>query len=115
MARSPNVQLSLHAVQDLQQFTKQGQLVITDAQFIAAQANRNTPASLVDTSEVRIIVGYLPTRQLREEASQPQVYAILFYTDRLDRFLPSFYNWVQYHFHLAYYYGEGKELWVRNP
>jgi 4-amino-4-deoxy-L-arabinose transferase-like glycosyltransferase len=115
IARSPNVQLNMHVVQDLQRFTKQDQLVITDTQFIAAQANRNTPASLVDTSDVRIIVGYVTTRQLRKEASQPQVHAILFYTDRLDRFLPSFYNWVRRHFHRAYYYGRGKELWVRNP
>lgn len=114
MSQSPNVQLDMLVVQDLQRSTKQGQLVITDAQFIAAQANRNTPASLVDTSSVRIIVGYLPTRQLRMEASQPQVHAILFYTNRLDRFLPSFYNWVRHHFHLAYHYGKGMELWVKN-
>jgi 4-amino-4-deoxy-L-arabinose transferase-like glycosyltransferase len=113
-AHSQNVQLNMHVAQDLQRFTKQDQLVITDAQFIAAQANRNTPASLVDTSDVRIIAGYVTPRQLRKEASQPQVHAILFYTNRLDRFLPSFYNWVRLHFHCADYYGAGKELWIRN-
>jgi 4-amino-4-deoxy-L-arabinose transferase-like glycosyltransferase len=115
MAHSPYVQRSMQIMQDLQRVTKQDQLVITDAQFIAAQANRSTPASLVDTSLVRIFTGYVTTEQLIEDASQPQVHAILFYTNRLDIFLPAFDNWVQHHFHLAYTYGKGEELWVKNP
>jgi 4-amino-4-deoxy-L-arabinose transferase-like glycosyltransferase len=115
MAYSPQVQFNMQFVQYLQQVTKRDQLVITDAQFIAAQANRSTPASLVDTSFVRIIAGNVTTEQLKKEASQPQVHAILFYTDRLDRFLPAFDNWVQHHFHLAYTYGKEEELWVKNP
>jgi len=101
-------------IHDLQRFAKQDQLVITDAQFIAAQAGRSTPASLVDTSDVRIFTGYVTTQQLIKEASQPQVQVVLFYTDRLDMMLPSFYNWVRQHFHLVYHYGSGQELWVRN-
>ena len=103
----------MYVAQDLQRVTKQDQLVITDAQFIAAEAGRSTPASLVDTSAVRILTGNVTMQQLRVVASQPQVHAILFFTDRLDRMPPSFHNWVQQHFHLAYYYGKGKELWVK--
>jgi len=114
-AHSQSTQPNIHVIHDLQRFTKQDQLVITDAQFIAAQAGRSTPASLVDTSDVRIFTNYVTTQQLIEEASQPQVQVVLFYTDRLDMMLPSFYNWVSQHFHLAYRYGSGEELWVKNP
>jgi hypothetical protein len=103
----------MHVVQDLQRFTKHGQLVITDAQFITAQADRNTPASLVDTSNVRIFTGYVTTQQLIEAALQPQVKAVLFYQDRLDLMQPSFYNWVCQHFYLARHYATHKELWVK--
>jgi len=112
-AHAYSKQSNMQITQDLQRVTKQDQLVITDAQFIAAQADRSTPASLVDTSNVRILTGYVTTQQLIEEASQPQVHAILFYKDRLDLTGQSFYNWVQQHFHLAYHYGNKKELWVK--
>ena len=99
---------------DLQHLVRSDQLVITDAQFIAALADRNTPTSLVDTSNVRIAAGYLTTQQLIEEAMQPRVHAILFYTNRLEKETdPSFYDWVTQHFQLADHYGEGKELWVK--
>lgn len=113
-AHSKSTQSNMHIAQDLQRVTKQDQLVITDAQFIAAQAGRNTPASLVDTSNVRIFTGYVTTQQLIEAASQPQVQAVLFYSDRLDLMQPSFYNWVQQHFHLANHYDTQKELWRKN-
>lgn len=99
---------------DLQHLVRPDQLVITDAQFIAALADRNTPTSLVDTSNVRIIAGYLTTQQLIEEAVQPRVHAILFYTNRLEKETdPSFYDWVTQHFQLVAHYGKGKELWVK--
>jgi hypothetical protein len=112
-AHSYAVQANISIAQNLQQATKPDQLVITDAQFIAAEAGRSTPASLVDTSSVRILTDDVTVQQLRVAASQPQVRAILFYTNRLDKLPSSFHNWVQQHFHLAYYYGKGKELWVK--
>lgn len=113
-AHSQATQSTLHIAQDVQRVTKPDQLVITDAQFIVALADRNTPASLVDTSNVRIFTGYVTTQQLIEAALQPQVRAVLFYNDRLDLMQPSFYNWVQQHFHLANHYGTKAELWVKN-
>jgi hypothetical protein len=113
-AHSQATQSTLHIAQDVQRVTKPDQLVITDAQFIVALAGRNTPASLVDTSNVRIFTGYVTTQQLIEAALQPQVQAVLFYNDRLDLMRPSFYNWVQQHFHLANHYGTKAELWIKN-
>lgn len=97
---------------DLQRLITPNEQVITDAQFIAGLANRNVPPSLVDTSLVRIQTGYLTTQQLIAAASSPQVHAVLFFTGRLQR-LSAFHAWVAQHFHLAYHYGAGQELWVR--
>jgi hypothetical protein len=113
-ANSQATQSNLQVAQDIQRVTKPDQLVITDAQFIVALAGRSTPASLVDTSNVRIFTGYVTTQQLIQAALQPQVQAVLFYNDRLDLMQPSFYNWVQQHFHLANHYGTKAELWVKN-
>ncbi len=97
---------------DLQRLISPGEQVVTDAQFIAGLANRDVPPSLVDTSLVRIQTGYLTTQQVIDAASFSQVHAVLFFTGRLQR-LGGFHAWVAQHFHLAYRYGSGQELWVR--
>lgn len=97
---------------DLQAVTTPDQMVVTDAQFIAALANRNTPPDLVDTSGVRISTGSVTTQELIQGAELPQVHAVLFYTGRLTT-LPGFHAWVAQHFHLVHQYGSGKELWIR--
>ncbi len=111
---SASTQLNVRVATDLRNSIAPGQLVITDAQFIAALADRNTPPSLVDTSTVRIDSGYVTLQQLESAASQPDVHAVLFFTNRLT--LPDlapFHAWVAQHFHLKYTYGPGQELWVR--
>ena len=101
-------------VKDLRAGVQPGQLVITDAQFLAGLADRSTPAALVDTSIVRIDTGYVTSRQLIQEASQPRVRAVLFYTGRLNlKSTAAFHAWVTRHFRLAHTYGNGKELWIR--
>jgi 4-amino-4-deoxy-L-arabinose transferase-like glycosyltransferase len=113
-ATSKAVKQDAQAVQDLQNETAPGQLVITDAQFLAGLANRNTPPSLVDTSLVRILTGNVTADQLIQEASQPQVHAVLFYTYRLDiKNIADFHTWVAQHFRLVHHYGPGQELWVK--
>ncbi|HEU5226731.1 MAG TPA: phospholipid carrier-dependent glycosyltransferase [Ktedonobacteraceae bacterium] len=104
----------IQVARDLQNATQPGQLVVTDAQFLAGLAQRNTPASLVDTSMVRITAGYLTAQQLIEESARPQVHAVLFYTGRLrTQSLAAFYSWVTQHFHLVHDYGSGRQLWVK--
>lgn len=99
---------------ELRSLTTPGTLVITDAQFTAGLANRNTPPSLVDTSLVRIQTGYLTLQQLIAAASSPQVHAVLFFTGRLhDPNVSAFHSWVAQHFHLKYRYAPGQELWAR--
>jgi len=106
--------LQLQVAADLHNAIAPDQLVITDGQFIAALADRNTPPSLVDTSIVRISSGYLTLPQLIAAASQPNVHAVLFFMARLHLpQLAAFYAWVMQHFHRKYRYGPGRELWVR--
>jgi 4-amino-4-deoxy-L-arabinose transferase-like glycosyltransferase len=113
-AASKAVQQDARAAQDLQNEIAPGQLVITDAQFVAGLANRNTPPSLVDTSLVRILTGNVTAEQLIQEASQPQVHAVLFYTYRLDiKPIADFHTWVTQHFRLVHHYGSGQELWIK--
>jgi len=101
-------------VQDLQANTAPSQLVVTDDQFVVGLANRSTPASLVDTSIVRITTGYVTVSQLISAASQPEVQAVLFYTGRLNRQdMTGFHTWVTYHFRLVKRYISGGELWSK--
>jgi hypothetical protein len=107
-------QLEARAATDLRNAISPDQQVITDAQFVAALADRNTPPPLVDTSMVRINTGYLTLAQLESIASQPQVHAILFFSGRFH--LPpvaAFHAWVTQHYHLLHDYDAGRELWVR--
>jgi hypothetical protein len=103
----------LRVADDLHNAITRGQWVITDAQFIAGLADRDTPPALVDTSSIRIDTGYITLAQLEQIAALPRVHAILFYTDRLYRGQPSFVSWVTRHFHLLHSYGPARELWVR--
>jgi 4-amino-4-deoxy-L-arabinose transferase-like glycosyltransferase len=114
VATDQQTQQELHVAADLQHAITPNQLVITDAQFIAGLADRNTLPSLVDTSTVRIESGYLTVAQLENAASQPQVHAVLFYTGRLgEGETAPFHAWVAQHFRLLHNYGGGRELWVR--
>lgn len=103
----------LQAASDLRQAITPDQWVITDGQFIAGLADRDTPPALVDTSTVRIKTDYLTLVQLERIASDPRVHAVLFYTDRFAEQLPAFHAWVAGHFHLLHTYAPGQELWIR--
>ncbi|TMD48492.1 MAG: phospholipid carrier-dependent glycosyltransferase [Chloroflexi bacterium] len=107
-------QLEARVAANLRAAIAPDQQVVTDGQFVAALANRDTPPALVDTSMVRIETHYLTLGQLESIASQPQVHAVLFFTGRFH--LPNvaaFHAWVARHFRLLRNYGGGRELWGR--
>jgi hypothetical protein len=107
-------QLEARVAADLDRAITPDQQVITDAQFIADLASRNTPPALVDTSMVRITTGSVTLSQLESLTIEPQVHAVLFFTGRFG--LPdvaAFHAWVAQRFHLLHNYGGGRELWVR--
>lgn len=103
-------------IKDLQDHVNPDQLVITDAQFLAGVAGRRTPASLVDTSFVRIKTEHLTSEQLISQASRTEVRAILLYSGRLKlSSLAAFHSWMSAHYCLMRKYGNGRELWIRCP
>jgi hypothetical protein len=113
---SDQVRLTAQLAADLQQVTRTDQWIITDDQFVAALADRDTPPSLVDTSSVRILTGYLTTEQLIEAASDPRVHVVIFATNRFAlKPVADFHGWVAQHFVAVHLYGPGIELWVRCP
>ncbi|HKV57335.1 MAG TPA: hypothetical protein VJO32_03605, partial [Ktedonobacteraceae bacterium] len=107
-------QLETRVATDLDRAITPDQQVVTDAQFVADLASRDTPPALVDTSMVRITTGSVTLAQLESLIAQPQVHAVLFFTGRFG--LPdvaAFHAWVAQRFHLLHNYGSGRELWVR--
>ena len=99
---------------DLQKTTTRDQWIVTDAQYVAAMANRDVPPWLVDTSITRVMSKYLTTQDLKNAASDPRVHTIVFATDHFT--LPQvadFHPWVKEHFNLVRSYGNGIEVWDR--
>lgn len=115
LAASAATQLSVHVAADLRHATTPDQWVVTDGQFVAALADRDTPPALVDTSLVRLATGYVTLAQLEQATLNPRVHAVLFYTNRFSRMsgAAEFHAWVAAHFHLLHTYGPAQELWVR--
>jgi hypothetical protein len=68
--------------------------VVTDDQYLAALAGRNTPPQLVDTSLVRVTSGDLSTEQVEAIALRSGARAFVFATGRLTK-LPGLEDWVR--------------------
>jgi 4-amino-4-deoxy-L-arabinose transferase-like glycosyltransferase len=86
--------------------------VVTDDQYVAALAGRDTPPELVDTSLVRISAGSLTTAEVERIIRRDDVRVILFATDRLER-LPGLRAWVEANFQPASSFGSGQILFIR--
>jgi 4-amino-4-deoxy-L-arabinose transferase-like glycosyltransferase len=94
-------QLEARVATDLDRAITPDQQVVTDVQFIAGLASRNTPPALVDTSMVRITTGSITLAQLEALTAQPQVHAVLFFTGRFGLLqVAAFHAWVAQRFHL---------------
>jgi hypothetical protein len=111
--KAANSTTSYRVVEDLRRYTSPDDLVVTDAQFLAALADRDTPAALVDTSYIRIYVLYLTSEDLIEQASAPEVKAVLIFPYLLDAKLAPFRSWVEQHFRRVADYGGNRTLWLR--
>jgi 4-amino-4-deoxy-L-arabinose transferase-like glycosyltransferase len=99
---------------DLQRVTTPDQWTITDAQYAAALANRDTPPWLVDTSITRVFSGYLTSQELQQAAADARVHAVVFGTNHLTTGpVATFHSWIAEHFSLRRTYGDGIELWTR--
>jgi hypothetical protein len=88
-------------------------IVVTDDQYVAALAGRDTPPELVDTSLVRIGTGSLTTDEVERIIQRDNVRVVLFATDRLDR-LPDLRVWVEANFQPVTNFGAGETLYMRS-
>jgi 4-amino-4-deoxy-L-arabinose transferase-like glycosyltransferase len=100
-------------VQALQDHAIPPGLVVTDDQYVAALAGRDTPPELVDTSLVRIGAGSLTTDEVERIIRRDDVRVVLFATERLDR-LPGLRAWVEANFQPIKSFGAGETLYVRS-
>jgi 4-amino-4-deoxy-L-arabinose transferase-like glycosyltransferase len=87
--------------------------IVTDDQYVAALAGRDTPPELVDTSLVRIATGSLTTEEVERIIRRDDVRVALFATDRLDR-LPGLRAWIEANFQPVKSFGDGETLYVRS-
>ena len=92
--------------------TARGDLVITDDQFAVAQAGRDVPPELVDTSFVRVQSGDLTVAAVEAAADRPDVTAVLLASGRLA-LLPGFRAWAGEHFPEVIDLGGGRTLYLR--
>jgi 4-amino-4-deoxy-L-arabinose transferase-like glycosyltransferase len=100
-------------VQALQDHAIPAGPVVTDDQYVAALAGRDTPPELVDTSLVRIGTGSLTTDEVERIIRRGDVRVVLFATDRLDR-LPGLRAWVEANFRPVRNFGAGEALYMRS-
>ena len=100
------------AVFDLDAFTKPGDRVVGDGQFVAALADRDPPPWLVDTSFARIDSGQLTFSDAATATADPDVTAVLSYRKRFIA-LPGYRGWLRGRFTLRADFGDDRELWVR--
>lgn len=102
------------AVAALQRLTAPGDFVITDDQYTAALAKRDTPPELVDTSKVRVLSGDLTTAQVADVADRSGAHVILV-DDRYMSLslLPGFQEWAREQFPVVKPFGGGRVLYLR--
>jgi 4-amino-4-deoxy-L-arabinose transferase-like glycosyltransferase len=86
--------------------------VVTDDQYVAALAGRDTPPELVDTSLVRIATGSLTTDQVERMIQRDDARVVLFASGRFDH-LPGLRAWVEANFHPSATFDPGQTLYVR--
>lgn len=102
----------------LQKVTAPGEVVATDYQYVAALAGRPVVPFLVDTSSVRIAVGYNDAHILSTAATEREIEAghvrVILSANRRFAQLAGFLTWVQQHYRAAATFGPGQVLYVRD-
>jgi 4-amino-4-deoxy-L-arabinose transferase-like glycosyltransferase len=86
--------------------------VVSDDQYVAAVAGRDTPPELADTSLVRIASGSLTTAEVERIILRDDVRVILFASGRFDH-LPGLRAWVEANFQPVRSFGTGETLYSR--
>jgi hypothetical protein len=93
------------------EYTRPGEMIITDAQGIAFLAGRDVPPALTDTSFTRIATGYLRAQEVIDQAQQYNVRLMLFWTQRLSS-MPEVVQWAEKHFPRRIDLAPGRTLYM---
>jgi 4-amino-4-deoxy-L-arabinose transferase-like glycosyltransferase len=109
-AQTEGTLMDLAVAQELQQLTRPGDSILTDAQGIAFLAYRDVPPGLTDTSFTRIAAKYLSAQQVIDEINRSHVRAALLWTGRLAQ-MPAVVAWVKAHFPCHHDFGNGRDLY----
>jgi 4-amino-4-deoxy-L-arabinose transferase-like glycosyltransferase len=100
------------AVLGVDRLTVAGSRIVTDDQFAAALADRDTPPWLVDTSFARIHSGQLTRTEVLAGAGEPTVDGILLFSNRLAALMGLRASLAE-RYALRIDFGGGRELWTR--
>lgn len=110
----PLPQVSVAMSSALKAATLPGDLVASDDQYLAGLADRNVPPELVDTSQVRILSGYLTAPELESIIDRYDIRVILFASGRFNM-IPGFSAWVSANFTEIEDFGDGRGLYMKQP
>jgi hypothetical protein len=110
----PLPQASVEMASALKAATLPGELVASDDQYLAGLADRNVPPELVDTSQVRILSGYLTAPKLEKIIDRYDIRVILFASGRFNM-IPGFSSWVTANFTKIEDFGNGQALYMKQP
>ena len=105
----PGAQTHLAAINA---FTMPGEVIVTDDQYVAAQAGHSVPPELVDTSFVRVTTGYLTSTRIERVIERDHIRVVILGTQRLSK-VPGFLPWLQSRFVLVAHAGANYDIYVR--
>jgi hypothetical protein len=96
----------------LSEATQPNDLIITDNQWIAFVADRETPPFLSDTSNGRLKSGHLTAEELVDLTIAYQPQAILVWGGRFVDNVPSYVEWVESNYQVARFYGHKRAVYM---
>lgn len=106
---SENAQTQIAAINA---FSVPGELIVTDDQYVVAEAGHSVPPDLVDTSYVRITTNYLTASQIERIIERDHIRVIVLGTNRL-RNVPGFMPWLLSRYALAAHASGGYDIYIR--
>jgi hypothetical protein len=106
LARTTASNDALAQIAAINAFTEPGEVIVSDNQYVAAEADHSVPPELVDTSYVRIHTGSLTTAELEAVIERDHIRVVILATNRLAT-APDFLPWLKDHFTLLAVSGKG--------
>jgi hypothetical protein len=106
LARAVIPDSALAQIAAINAFTEPGEVIVSDNQYVASEADHSVPPELVDTSYVRIHTGSLTTAELEAVIERDHIRVVILASNRLAT-APDFLPWLKTHFTLLAQAGKG--------